>query len=478
MMRRYACSNRSRRAHRGLVLEVLEKRSMLSTLAVRAFDQTALNRAAKDIARIYEADRSSDWLTLDQETPRRARNSFLATQMTSDAHSSVSRKAARRSDSRAAVRPLRLHPPHPISYGTTDSGSATIQPLYVSGGSGGSGAPPAPILTYSGGGTQNNPTFTDVVGDDFTVFLQPPANYTFATVTWSAPGSLSAQVLSSNTGFTNYPSPMDAFQNDIQYNGFWDQNPGSRTIEVTVTYNQGGGTSGSISGTVVQPTGNIVTTINGTPGIGTQQGAEALTTSVNFDAGTAGIDWTASVNPTSTTVSGVFGVIQTINPFTANRSYTSLFGTKYVEQQGVFVTNGTQSSPLPLLDNNSSATYYLYPGDDGSGGLRTFAPAQSVAYNSFTGNDTPYVLLGGGSWTNYTYNASYTMTLMYEPTGGIWVPLGTLTWTITMSAAWTSSSGWTATTSPTSAGGYSATTAYPTWDNLLTYVNTWVQTSP
>lgn len=215
--------------------------------------------------------------------------------------------------------------------------------------------------------------FRDVTGALFHVDVMAPPGRTTSTTTWSFSGAYHAQQLTSDSGFTNYSVNMADDANSESAGGFWDENPGSRTISVTVTYVGGGGGSKSITGTVVQPTGNIDLTAPGTPGIANIKGHDYLSSSTGFRTGTPAVDWTASIAPASTAGrDGYYGVIQTISPFVVQRSYTSWLGSTYTEEMGVYVENGVKTRPRPLLDDiGISPYYYLYPGVDEDGGLRT-----------------------------------------------------------------------------------------------------------
>jgi len=271
---------------------------------------------------------------------------------------------------------------------------------------------------------------------------------------------------------------MAYFANSQSAGGFWDENPGSRTISVTVTYVEGGGGSKSIKGTVVQPSGDIDIIGTGTPGLTVTGGDTRLGASTEYASGVNGVDWMASIAPASTAGrNGYYGVIQTVDPLLVQRSYTWL-GWTYIEQMGVQVVNGVKTQPRPLLDDVGTSPYYLYAGADGNGGLRTFSATASAAANSFVSNDSPAVLLDSGYPTT-TFNASFKMTLVFKADeGGIWVPGGTRTWTITLSASYASGTGWTPTTSPTTTGSYSATTSYPQWNAMATPLHNWVQMVP
>lgn len=105
---------------------------------------------------------------------------------------------------------------------------------------------------------------------------------------------------------------------------------------------------------------------------------------------------------------------------------------------------------------------------------RTFSATASAANNSFKANDSPFVFLDQ-EYPTTTYNASFKMTLVFKADeGGIWVPVGTRTWTITLSANYAPGTGWTSTTSPTTTGSYSATTSYPQWHAMVLALSNWV----
>ena len=95
----------------------------------------------------------------------------------------------------------------------------------------------------------------------------------------------------------------------------------------------------------------------------------------------------------------------------------------------------------------------------------------------------------------YSYTMTITLkdTVMFTPNATlpnmfwIWVPLGYLTWTLSMSATSVGVSpanptGWALGGAPTtSPDNYAASTSFPTWSDSIAYLNAtygWVQTAP
>ena len=72
-------------------------------------------------------------------------------------------------------------------------------------------------------------------------------------------------------------------------------------------------------------------------------------------------------------------------------------------------------------------------------------------------------LIAGLSKEIMTYQATFTVTLMFGSYNDIWVPLGYFTWTVNMGAGEGSGGNWDNVFQATTNTSYTSSTAYPNW---------------
>jgi len=337
-----------------------------------------------------------------------------------------------------------------------------------------------PIIEYNhSGGGQSDTSFTDLIGGYGGIYVEPPpgSGLMIQNVKWSASGAYLQQNFNYRTGFVNVPLDTTQFTGDsLQL--FWDENGGSRTVTADVTYVGGLSGSATLTGTVVKPTGTITAVLPSaadTPGV-TSESQPYLRTNKNYNGqiGHSGIVFTVSVDPTSTAgLDTTYGMIQTIPSYLSNRTYYS-FGssTVHTDESSVAKPAGGQlSRPRPLVDDDGSSWLY--------GPEAVLDHTKSQADNSFLADDSPGTPLVSG-YESYSFVATFKDTLMIHK--GIWVPLGNLTWDVSMGAnkSSTAASGWGVSYTPTTAGPYAASSAFPDWvesNNYLKNTYGWVQVS-
>lgn len=143
------------------------------------------------------------------------------------------------------IRPMSVAP-----LTSRQGGSTTLSPM-DSGGSGGSGNPGNPILGVSGG---------NVVGAAVSASVTAPGVATFQTVTWNISGAETSQSYTNQTGTTTdlpNPTPGTSGTGSSAIKFYWNATAGAHTVTATVTYAApftGGGTSNTVTFTVVAPT--------------------------------------------------------------------------------------------------------------------------------------------------------------------------------------------------------------------------------
>jgi len=218
----------------------------------------------------------------------------------------------------------------------------------------------------------------------------------------------------------------------------------------------------------------------GTAGVsaGPASAGQRLQLDANFvvSGGPHGIDWKSSVDPTATgigTVSGRFAVTQTMT-YMSSRTYNNRITGVYSQSDGL-IPGG--ASPGVILDS------LHYPGPRFSGGGITAVGGTPAAPSTYTSNDSP----GTGLDTTSGYNTtpmslsrsdSFTMTLMFQPAGGIWVPVGKFLWSWNGSANWRGTGGYTGVwffaAGTQASGAYAPTSTFPEWTYAFNQVaNNW-----
>jgi hypothetical protein len=187
---------------------------------------------------------------------------------------------------------------------------------------------------------------------------------------------------------------------------------------------------------VVRPTGKI--TINSTGDVGVSLPSvdgQELVFGVGYP-NAVGIDFSAYIDPTyvsnsiTKNVAGQFMITQTMASLKEGRYISS--GTTYTDTFYRVMPGGTD--PGVMLDS------FIYPGTLGTVGI------DQLTHNPRTtnSNDSPGSRLKAPTETSPKYNVdimrsdSFTQTLMYQPPGGIWIPVGSLPWSWAGVARWAS----------------------------------------
>jgi len=182
-----------------------------------------------------------------------------------------------------------------------------------------------------------------------------------------------------------------------------------------------------------------------------------------------GIAWQASINPTATFtmnnvptttgVAGQFGVIQTL---TTTDTRTPVTGPT---QTGSLLPDC--SNPGTLLDERVGVLYggTATVGQDGAG--------KPLIKEDFDNPATPLE----NAYTQYTRTDKFIMTLMFQPSGGILVPIGTYStwgWNGTANKTGNNNTTWEYVPGGQTPGNYAESTTFPTWSHTAGEVsNNW-----
>jgi hypothetical protein len=397
----------------------------------------------------------------------------------------------------------------------SDSGSPAPPPyLYISGGSGkeqhdtSSNLPPvavqgsswsgAPTLqgstagswqiltykwTFPSGAVKGYGTFqtkTDDPTGPYTTFSAAPtsAKYTNVEVQGFSDDDLTNQ---QGAGITD-PDTVNSF--------YWGPSAtGLQTVSISAFIkNPGTGATMTVTSSsqtnVVQPLGTMTTALGraglstgtanykGAPYIGIDNRATFTTDwfgNLVVTANTPGIQGQATIKKSSLPagVSGQFAVVQTIT----TRDSETYDGAYTVDTQSRQLTLGDGTLPNgPSLDG-------LFPYSD----IGT-APGTSVRDPGFSFEDIPASPLNDFPWRSTPISRSrgdsFTDTLMFNP-GGIWVPVGSLTW------QWSASANYDTTTSTWVQAGASQTSTpyvpasgngdFPVWSHNIQEQLTWTR---
>ncbi len=401
------------------------------------------------------------------------------------------------------------------------TGQSSAAPQQLSGSTPGSSSqsaststpPPPPTLYITGGyGKQTNDPPTTPIPDVMQgsewfgqpILQGPSANsYTILKYTWTFPGgavkgygTFGVQTTAGVSWYVFTGDPTNAENTTVQTMGFTaddltnDSTPGvsdpdytnlfyfgptstgNQTITCTATIQDNttmatSSLTDSATVNVVIPVGSIALdpTQNSKlaggffPAFGTT-GVDPSGTELQFDAkynsgasSPHGIDWMSSVNTTASGVSvaGQFDVVQTMN-YSATRIYKDFYGTLVTQRAGLLADG---SPPGTVLD-----TSFGYHGATPVGTL-------------IRSNDSPGAALFPATYftTPDSLNRvdSFTLTLIFKPSGGIWVPLGQLPWSWSGTAVYAAGA-WTLQSGTQSVGSYSTSTTFPSWTHNVTEV--------
>ena len=338
---------------------------------------------------------------------------------------------------------------------------------------------PPPVLTFTAGDGTSYTTGpgSDIIGDDASASISTPPGRFIATVDWTITGpnvpvDPPQGAATATHGFVNTPMNVASIHtNALQWD--WSEVVGADTITAVAHY-IGGATSPPVSLTVQvnAPKGNISITTFGIAGLTAAGDAAAF--DKNAAPSDPGIAWTANIDaPTATRYGGLIGVIQTAD-LSILRSYLgSYWGTQYIEQVlPPGRTSGTSTGPL--LDDGT-------PAFDGRAGLPYYTGAPASALATIPSGDSPQIPFEP-NYRTYDVSQKFVTTLMYQPAGGIWVPVGFIQWSWAVSAAAGPSGGYVQFGAGQSNTPYAASSSYPNWSydtfSLFSPTPRWQQISP
>jgi hypothetical protein len=378
--------------------------------------------------------------------------------------------------------------PSALTPGQPGPGSSAPQPVVAPS----AGATAAPFITYSDadgatGDSRTKPKVTDMTRGSVWLKVGDNNGNQISTVSWSVSASnvYANQILNERTGFTNlsFSAPKNVAPNPLLL--CWGDTPGNYTITANVTYvgSKVSPASASLQVSVLQPVGNIASVTTGTPTL--TSGRTEILAAASRSATppyNKGINYTATVNPTlfvSNKLSGQFGLIQTYTG-TSSYQYTGTFGTVYTYDSSVSnPPGGPKTEPRPVVDDSYGSV--TFAGTFYRDAFVAVNSASTPATASLTEDDTPGIS-GPNTFKSLSWLGNFTVTLMFEPTGGIWVPLGHFSWYLNMSGSVGSAGKWGITYTPTKFTGYTASAQYPTWKASNYYLwstyGQFVQVSP
>jgi len=362
---------------------------------------------------------------------------------------------------------MRLAPSNEVNARRGDS------PLFTSG-----GGDTTPVLKYDG--VAYTTTIPDVVGGAAEVSVSAPAGKTISSITWTFPVNVFKSQKAptvSDGGFINYPL-LPADLDDATVPFFWGPSGGG-DIKVSVTYNEGGVGEKTVHVALATPTiqtnvaygsavaihdvpktggGTIPALIYGNP----------LGTPLSF-----GVAWKLVLLDDK----GYGGTLKTVqimhDPIferTTQQFILGSFAGSYRYQTFVYRNaSGQLVMPSSLLDDGKSGAVFYEPP-----GLLPTAVSDSPNI-PFDSSD----LRTGESIDQVTMRASFVDTVMYQPSGGIWVPLGGWTWSVNATANLSATPPVVNNlTSPgPGAGPYGAGT-WPSWTDYTDHLRNWVDTTP
>ncbi len=288
-------------------------------------------------------------------------------------------------------------------------------------------------------------TTTVVVGQQVGLELVLPAGIN-ATEQWTIPGTSGnepyaikgyTQSVAQGSVTTFTANDAALAQANVQY--YWIASstlpypvsctvsiPGSAPIIVVAFFN------------VVQPASTLtaVTTSN-TPAVNVGSDGENPNTLHfgTFGKGTFGITWTGSVTADATE-GGQIEVVQLVNatetalPRGLNKAITA---PQVLSSYGNFVLDDYNGERVEQQLRDAAGTL--------TSGSSVLAVAGNNTAVSIASADMPNVVLGSAYGTE-TETTQYVAYLMYQPTGGVWVTLQTLTWAWSGTATYSVRSGW------------------------------------
>jgi len=341
-------------------------------------------------------------------------------------------------------------------YGSTTSSTATFYGNGAGAGSatgfveseycqeGGGGTPTVTPLIMFGGNNVTNQTTTVVVGRQIalTASYTTPSGVTVSSQSWSVPGNVVAGYpqSSSSAAVTAYTSPSSTTTT------FYWIAAATNTVSYSVSFSDGTGPfKGQATFKVVSPTSSFTST-TGAVAVCTSNCSQTAPALALGNEATPGITW----NITVTTPAGGAG----------NVALT----------QVLQVTNTHILSPQGTQQTLTTGSAYVLDGTPQYSGIEESWPASREG--TFSLYDAP----GSTLTTNISQqndSENFKTYLMYQPTGGIWVTLESMTWSWSGAATkgsgnvWTLNSGSSHSTNPSG----SSDTTLPVWNNNISSYN-------
>ncbi len=397
------------------------------------------------------------------------------------------------------IRPLTLAPSQPIAHTGSASSSSGIRALDdpsgggdsgggVSGSSGDSGGGVSGSSGDSGGGVSGNsgdsgemedpvPVFTDnlapdIIGMPASISVAPPAGskVTITNVNWAEYGIVDGVMVPNIAdGEFVYPTNNIDSNHSTTLKGYWGPSGGITEIMADVTYS------------------NSMTNGNSTAYYPSQSGVISLTTSTikstqitnatNFTgqdvpifaygASLANNDWLPGISWNVWDSAGTADVVQIMTSGNYAESTDPALGPVQIYQALVKLSGGKFVWPGNLVDMPTTAGSPFY-----SQGVTPSLPP-GIA------EDTPSIQLSPGI-VSVLLNANFTDYIMLQPTGGIWVPAGTFSWSVNALATRPNSNAdWTAVdlTPPGITQSLETGTNLPQWvGSTASYLNGWKRT--
>jgi hypothetical protein len=329
--------------------------------------------------------------------------------------------------------------------GTSGARIDQATPFTGSGGGGPSGGGPsgggpfqAPTVSLSGGGIAwSGGQYTGVVGGAVNVIVSAPTDPStglLESVTFSVSGALSGQ----NYSWAEGTSPTTTGQTTMAQGNLVapfafneDNTTGNHPVTVVAHYQNGDSAPTTINVNVVQPTvsfqGDYQPFTFGS--LGTTYGLSLGNGYIK-----PGIEFSASV-ATPAQFGGQFAIIQLTQ---MNRAVTAN-NIPYTQKSGGYVLD----NPYGFTEDSSEVTYAAYVSQtfapNTTGPVPTANYQQNSEYPDVTGVivDSPFVAYfvqnnnpAQTTWTSISINDSFQTYLAYKSTGGVWIGLSQIPWSI------------------------------------------------
>jgi hypothetical protein len=321
------------------------------------------------------------------------------------------------------------------------------------GGTSGGGNGPTPVIKYDSA-TDSNDLFTDLIGGHASIGVTPPvgSSLTIDRVDWSSSGSPVMYAGQHTPSISDHGFVNDGYDLSTKHTGgldfYWGASGGTEAITASVTYKDTTGNLSYASNTayvtlIAPPVTADITYLLGTHvtteivnvnGVDVTKKYLRYGTEPPTASDLAGMDWSVTSDYGST---NVVQTIQAADAYEYNDAYIEYF-------LATTDANGNLVSPTPLVDANGSNVFYGNPS-----------------------HDSPAIHLEFGS-TDANYNIAFKDTVMFQPSGGIWVPAASWTWivwaTATNSAPGEPLGNWTSTdVNAPSKGLFVSDSQWPTW---------------